>query len=157
VTINTIVGLMFKHSYTLMGLVTSQKWSRNLVYLKFPRSFDMKYRSTFEGMVHMALGDDWEFEPLQMEYTVPRKYTPDFVKGKIYVETKGYFREGDTQKYRAINDQCTVDGNTLVFVLMNPDKKVRRGANLSMAGWCEKNNIPWFSMETINELRSYDE
>jgi hypothetical protein len=115
------------------------------------------YRSKFEQHVHKALGKDWEFEPLQMAYHVPRKYTPDFVyRDTVYVECKGYFREGDTQKYRAINDECAVIGKTFVMVLMNPFKKVRKGANLTMADWCEKNDIPWFTLESIDHLKQLE-
>ena len=109
----------------------------------------------FEGAIHMALGDDWEYEPHQIEYSVPRKYTPDFAYKNIIVEAKGYFREGDTQKYRAIHGQTCRNGLRLVFVLMNPNKKVRKGASLTMAGWCDKNDIPWFTMETLNELKEW--
>ena len=109
----------------------------------------------FEGAIHMALGDDWEYEPHQIEYSVPRKYTPDFAYKNIIVEAKGYFSEGDTQKYRAIHDQTCKTGKMLVFVLMNPDKKVRKGSTLTMAGWCDKNYIPWFTMDTLNELKEW--
>ena len=101
----------------------------------------------------MALGDDWEYEPTAMSYYVPRQYTPDFVNGSLVVEAKGYFREGDTQKYRAINAECKDLGLTFVMVLMNPDKKVRKGATLNMSGWCEKNGIPWFTVETLSKLK----
>lgn len=111
-----------------------------------------KYRSTFERMVHLALGKDWEYEPYKMSYSIPRTYTPDFCLGQIVVECKGFFREGDTQKYRAIRDQCDREGTTFVMVLMNPLKQVRRGSHLTMSGWCEKNNIPWFDLETIDKL-----
>jgi len=113
-----------------------------------------QYRSQLEQMVHFALGDEWDYEPHQMEYSIPRKYTPDFVyKDQILVEVKGFFREGDTQKYRAIKEQCWSDGKTFVMVLMTPNKKVRKGAHLTMAQWCEKNSIPWFDLETIHELK----
>ena len=115
----------------------------------------MKYRSNFEAAVHLFLGDEWEFEPHSLEYSVPRKYTPDFVHKNFIVEAKGYFREGDTQKYRAIHDQTSKTGQKLVFVLMNPNKKVRKGATLTMSGWCDKNDIPWFTMETLNELKEW--
>lgn len=110
------------------------------------------YRSSFEHMVHKALGREWEYEPGAMPYSVPRKYTPDFVRGKIVVECKGYFREGDTQKYRAIKATCDEQGLTFVMVLMNPSKKVRKGSTITMLEWCEKNGIPWFDLETIDKL-----
>ena len=39
----------------------------------------------------------------KIDYRIERKYTPDFVYEKqgvtYYIECKGYFRAGDTQKY----------------------------------------------------------
>jgi hypothetical protein len=124
------------------------------MFSTYRRIFKMsKYRSQFEQMVHLALGKDWDFEPYQMDYSVPRKYTPDFVREHVLIECKGYFREGDTQKYRAIKEQCHEDGLTFVFCLMNPHKKVRKGSHLTMAGWCEKNSIPWFDLESVDEFK----
>ena len=114
------------------------------------------YRSDFEHMVHLALGKSWCYEPEQMAYTIARKYTPDFCCGPVVVECKGFFREGDTQKYRAIAQQCDADGKTFVMVLMSPHKKVRKGSHLTMAGWCEKHNIPWFDLETIDRLKEVE-
>ena len=122
----------------------------------------MKYRSTFEGSVALALGNKWKYEAEQMNYHVPRKYNPDFVYTsedgrKVYMECKGFFREGDTQKYRAIKAECDVLDIMFIFVLMNPDKKVRKGATLSMSGWCEKNGIPWFTLETLQNLKELED
>jgi hypothetical protein len=103
-------------------------------------------------MVARALGPEWDHEPYQMGYKVPRKYTPDFCRNQVVIECKGFFREGDTQKYRAINEQCLEEGKIFVMVLMSPLKKVRRGTKLTMAGWCEKNLIPWYDLENIEEM-----
>ena len=107
-------------------------------------------------MVHNAIGQDWDYEPFSIEYNTPRKYTPDFVCNDIYVECKGYFREGDTQKYRAIDKTLKAQDKRLVFVLMQPSKKVRKGSNITMQGWCEKNDIPWFDLENIEGLFHVD-
>ena len=47
------------------------------------------------------------YEPYDVPYVMHRKYKPDFVDKKTgdYIETKGFFRTGDTQKYTAIRDR----------------------------------------------------
>ena len=112
----------------------------------------INYRSTFEHMVHNALGPEWEYEPESLPYWVPRKYTPDFVRGNCVIEAKGYFRDGDMQKYRAIDAQLTEEGRQLIFILMKANQRVRKGTNITMADWCDRNNIPWFDLETIDNF-----
>lgn len=103
-----------------------------------------KYRSTFEernGEVLEAEG--FCYEPYKIPYFTKHNYTPDFVYLGVLVECKGYFRPGDQKKYKAIRDSLGAD-KELVFLLQYPDKKVRKGAKLTMAGWCEKEGIVWF-------------
>ena len=110
------------------------------------------YRSKLEEMVASILGKDWLYEPFKVPYVTHRQYSPDFVyeypDGQILVEVKGYFRPGDTQKYKAIRDQLGEDSlfdtKELVFFLSSPFKKVRKGAMLNMSQWCDKEGFPWF-------------
>ena len=111
------------------------------------------YRSKLESMVHTLLGDEWLYEPFQIKYKVAHSYTPDFVLGGVLVEVKGYFRPGDTQKYKAIRDSLEGTDQHLVFFLSSPFKKVRKGGMLTMSKWCEKENIPWFVDGT--DLKEY--
>jgi hypothetical protein len=83
------------------------------------------------------------YEPESLQYTVTKKYTPDFVYGDLLVEAKGWFRPGDRQKYKAI--AASLLFQELVFLLQTPNKKVQKGAKLTMAGWCDKEEIKWFS------------
>ena len=107
-----------------------------------------KYRSKFEeGLGAILEPAGAEYEPYKIPYWVPANYTPDFVlvtpEGwRVLVEAKGYFRPGDQKKYKAIRDQTMYD--ELVFLLQYPNKKVRKGAQLTMSGWCEKEGIRWF-------------
>ena len=66
----------------------------------------------------------------------------------ILVEAKGYFRVGDTQKYKAIRDSLLTQ-QELVFLLYSPTKKIRKGAKMNMGEWCEKEGLRWFTMEDI--------
>lgn len=103
----------------------------------------MNFRSKLEEMVQGLLGAEWMYEPFTIPYISKHRYTPDFVRGGILVEVKGYFRPGDTQKYKAIRDSLPEE-QELVFFLSSPFKKVRKGGMLTMAQWCDKEGFKWF-------------
>lgn len=116
-----------------------------------------KYRSKFEEGIGAVLEPEGaKYEPYKIPYWIPFNYTPDFVLNgvglEILVECKGWFRPGDLKKYRAIRDDMPAF-HELVFLLQRPNKKVRKGAQLTMAGWCEKEGIRWFS--TPEEVLDY--
>ncbi len=119
---------------------------------KYKRSL---FRSNFEQDVAKIL-QDFSYEPFTVPYTISRNYRPDFVHSDsgVLVECKGFFREGDTKKYTSIRDSLP-DGQELVFVLMQPNKKIRKGAKMSMSEWCDKEGILWYNIETLEELISY--
>jgi hypothetical protein len=114
-----------------------------------------KMRSKFEeqaGQVLLPAG--FSYEPHSVPYIIHHKYTPDFVCGDLLVEAKGWFRPGDRQKYKAIRDSLEAPSE-LVFLLMRPNKKVSKGAQLTMGGWCTKEDIKWFDLTTLEELAEY--
>ena len=92
-----------------------------------------KFKSALEHKSSLLLGEEWEYEPSVIEYTMVRNYTPDFVKGDVIVEVKGFFRSGDQAKYLAIKNHldATNDPRELVFAFSNPEQKVRKGAKLT--------------------------
>tara|TARA_A100001015_G_C14918928_1_gene683500 strand:- start:390 stop:776 length:387 start_codon:yes stop_codon:yes gene_type:complete len=111
------------------------------------------YRSGLESVIAQALaGHGFKYEPFSVPYVTHRKYTPDFVKGKYLIEAKGFFRAGDTMKYKAIRD-C-IDGE-LIFILSDPYRKVRKGSKMSMGQWCEKEGIAYFGVPDIDKLLKY--
>ena len=112
-----------------------------------------KKRSNFEGRMGEVLEKEgFLYEPYSLRYTIDHQYTPDFVLGNLLVEAKGWFRPGDRQKYKAIRDSLK-DNYELVFLLQSPLKKVSKGAQLTMSGWCEKEGLEWFS--DPSELSDY--
>ena len=119
----------------------------------------MAKRSGFEEKVGQILEPEgFMYETTKHHYTIAHKYTPDFVLGEILVECKGWFRPGDRQKYRAVRDglkQDLFENWELVFLLQSPNKRVQKGAQLTMAGWCDKEGIKWFSMDNIEDLIAY--
>ena len=112
------------------------------------RSRRSKFRSTFEEDVAKIL-KDFDYEPFTVPYTIQRSYRPDFVHSAsgVLVECKGYFRDGDTKKYTSVRDSLP-EGQELVFVLMQPNKKIRKGAKMTMSEWCDKEGILWYNIET---------
>ena len=111
-----------------------------------------KFRSTFEEDVSKIL-TGFDYEPFTIPYVISRSYRPDFVHSAsgTLVECKGYFRDGDTKKYTSIRDSLP-EGQELVFVLMSPNKKIRKGAKMTMSEWCDKEGILWYNIETLQEL-----
>jgi hypothetical protein len=116
------------------------------------KSKKSRFRSTFEDDVSKVL-KEFDYEPFTIPYTISRSYRPDFVdsSGLSLVECKGYFRDGDTKKYTSIRDSLP-EGQELVFVLMQPNKKIRKGAKMTMSEWCDKEGILWYTIETLQEL-----
>ena len=119
------------------------------------RSKKSKFRSTFEEDVSKIL-KEFNYEPFTVPYTISRSYRPDFVdpSGLYLIECKGYFRDGDTKKYTSIRDSLP-ESQELIFVLMQPNKRIRKGAKMTMAQWCDKEKILWYNIETLQELISY--
>ena len=119
------------------------------------RSKKSPFRSTFEEDVAKIL-KEFNYEPFTVPYTISRSYRPDFVdpSGLYLIECKGYFRDGDTKKYTSIRDSLP-EGQELIFVLMQPNKRIRKGAKMTMAQWCDKEKILWYNIETLQELISY--
>ena len=122
--------------------------------LKSKRSRNGKlYRSGLERkFAELAPRRRYLDEPYDVPYVMHRKYKPDFVDKKTgdYIETKGFFRTGDTQKYTSIRD--SIKPIKLIFVLSDPDKKLRKGAKMTMGQWCDKEGFEFY---TVDEYMSH--
>lgn len=113
------------------------------------------FRNNWEASIAETLGGLCRYEPFTIPYITHREYTPDFVgqssSGKqVIIEAKGFFRVGDTQKYKAIRDALE-DHQELIFILYKPETKVRKGGKITMAKWCEKEGIKWFLAENASD------
>ena len=122
--------------------------------LKSKRSRNGKlYRSGLERkFAELTPRRRYLYEPYDVPYVMHRKYKPDFVDKKTgdYIETKGFFRTGDTQKYTSIRD--SIKPIKLIFVLSDPDKKLRKGAKMTMGQWCDKEGFEFY---TVDEYMSH--
>jgi hypothetical protein len=114
-----------------------------------------KFKSALEHKASLLLGEDWEYEPYDVPYVMERKYKPDFVKDDVLIEVKGFFRSGDQAKYLAVRDQLEADGaeKELVFCFSNPEKKVRKGAKMSMGDWCNRHGFRYFHINDIGRVK----
>lgn len=111
------------------------------------------YRSGLEKeFADNFAGCGFEYEPYSIAYTMHRNYKPDFVVGNYLIECKGFFRVGDTLKYKSIRDSIDQE---LVFILSDPNKKVRKGSKLSMGQWCEKEGFAYFTVKDVKQVRNY--
>jgi|DEB0MinimDraft_12_1074336.scaffolds.fasta_scaffold09871_3 hypothetical protein len=122
-----------------------------------------KYRSGLEKKFADALPSKFmDYEPYDVPYTTFRNYKPDFVyKDIVLIECKGFFRVGDTQKYKAIRDMMNAADTEasqyaeLIFVLSNPHTKVRKGGKITMGQWCVKEGFKHYTLDNTDELIDY--
>ena len=115
------------------------------------------YRSGLEKAFAEKVPKTFQYESASMPYVMTRTYLPDFTyatrKKTYYIECKGFFREGDTMKYKAIRD--SIEDGELVFVLSDPNKKLRKGAKMTMGEWCKKEGFMHFTIDQTKELMQY--
>ncbi len=113
------------------------------------------YKSKLEEQIAKQLGDAWAYEDGSLQYHIPKSYKPDFVNADktVFVEVKGWFRPGDTLKYKNVASKCRSVGIEFIMVLQTPTKKVRKESQTTMSEWCDKNNIKWYSAHNVWKLR----
>lgn len=79
----------------------------------------------------------FEYESEKLPYTIEAFYWPDFVlatvKGKVYIEGKGYFRPADKRKLVAVKKQHPELDIRILFYSYNK-KNIK---------WAIKNRFPW--------------
>jgi len=113
-----------------------------------------RYRSSLEAkFASNNSGKGYQYEPFSLPYVMKRNYKPDFVIDDVLIECKGFFRPGDTLKYKSIRD--SLPDYELVFVLSDPNKKVRKGSKLTMGQWCVKEGFKHYTLDNTDELIDY--
>ena len=109
---------------------------------KSKKSYPNEFRSGFEYDVSKQLRPyGFSYEPWQIDYRIERKYTPDFVLSNgIIIEAKGFFRDDDQRKNRAVREaHPELD---IRFVFSNINSRVQR-RKLTCGEWCEKYNFQY--------------
>ena len=102
------------------------------------------YRSQLEediGADLVKLGHVADYEPDKFEYTLHRKYTPDFRVGDFYIEVKGWFSASDRSKLLAV---FKANPDLPLFVaLQMPRQRLNAKSKTTVAQWCDKHHIKW--------------
>ena len=123
------------------------------------KSLPKGYDSKWEYELHQNELQTWEHHKGIVEYSIPHKYHPDFIKiiGKknIYLEAKGRFWDyAEYNKYKWIRKYLPKDCE-LVFLFSDPyspmpaAKKRKDGTKRSHAEWAEKNKFRWFDKDNL--------
>ena len=102
-----------------------------------------------------------DFQGEKVQYTIPHKYTPDFITpdGKILIEAKGRFVDSaEASKYKWIREVLP-EGVELVFLFYNyktpmPGAKTRKkcGTKRTHGEWAETNGFRWYTKASIGEI-----
>lgn len=102
------------------------------------------YKNGFEAAV-AAQNPTFVYEPkdVRLEYTLVKKYVPDFVdhKNKIIRESKGLFPSADRTKMKKVKE--AYPDWTIIMVLQKPDRLIAKNSKTTYAKWCEDNGIKW--------------
>ena len=104
------------------------------------------YRSQLEEAVGadlVKLGHVADYEPCKFDYTLHRKYTPDFgiKEGDFYIEVKGWFSGSDRSKLLAV---FKANPDLPLFVaLQMPRQRLNAKSKTTVAQWCDKHHIKW--------------
>lgn len=101
----------------------------------------LKALRQLQRVIKFALG----YETEKFEYTLSRRYTPDFTVTladgrRFFIEVKGYLRPEDRAKLLAVKrDNPNID----LRLIFGRDNPLRKGAVMTYSQWATKNNIPY--------------
>ena len=105
---------------------------------------DKDHRSALEDQVEKALlqqGLDPKYEPDKFDYTLHRRYCPDFKIGDVYIEVKGWWPSCERTKFLSV---IRNNPDLRIFVaLQRPSQRLSKQSKTTLAGWCTKNGIAW--------------
>ena len=105
-----------------------------------------KFRSKLEELVASKIpkGVAWKFESERLTYLLPKTYIPDLIiekpdGRKLYIEVKGYLRDEDQRKMRAVKFS---NPDLDIRFFFPEDKQVHRSSMLN-SEWCRKYSYPY--------------
>lgn len=86
-----------------------------------------------------------KYEPFKIAYTIRKDYVPDFVvctrSGKtIYIETKGWFKQEDRVKMRAVKES---NPDLDIRLLFDKNNKISSRGKMKYTEWCDKHGFKW--------------
>ncbi|CQJ56303.1 TPA: endonuclease I [Yersinia enterocolitica] len=96
-----------------------------------------KYRSGFEKVVADKLNpDEFSYESNSYEYTVVKKYKPDFqLSNGILVETKGLWTSEDRTKHKLVRE---ANSELDIRFLFQRDNKLNKNSKTRYSDYCKK-------------------
>lgn len=107
------------------------------------------YKSKFEKDF-AALYPKLEYEADVIPYTMVHHYHPDWkIKENTYIETKGLWKSADRAKHKHLREQHP--DLVVYMVFQNPNNKLSRVSKTTYAAYCDKNGIPWATIDTVPE------
>ena len=105
---------------------------------------DKDHRSALEDQVEKALlqqGLDPKYEPDKFDYTLHRRYCPDFKIGDVYIEVKGWWPSSERMKFLSV---IRNNPELRIFVaLQRPNQRLSKQSKTTLAQWCQKQGINW--------------
>jgi hypothetical protein len=101
-------------------------------------------RSYEERVVQEALRGlplPFEYESTKLDYTLRKKYTPDFSIPGVHVEVKGWWPPEDRTKLKAV--RLAHPDDIILVVLSRPNTTISKTSKTTYAQWCDKWGISW--------------
>ena len=119
-----------------------------------------KYDSVTEKRLHEGVLSGCQFHPEKISYAIEKTYEPDFSYRdssgiEWLIEVKEILQDSaEAQKFQWIKKALKED-QILVFCISNPNQKIywqkarKDGSKMTLSEWCDKQQILWFTHETI--------
>lgn len=82
-----------------------------------------------------------EYEVARLPYVLRGRYTPDFTRGNVHIEIKGYWSQSDRRKIKAV--RLHNPDVVLIMVFQRPYLKISKNSQTSYADWCDRWGILW--------------
>jgi hypothetical protein len=117
-----------------------------------PRVYDRLTR-------HIKKGDQIDYEPEKVPYTVSYNYKCDFrvtnTEGKtVYLESKGYFPYKDRVKMQNVVEQYPDRDIRMVF---DKNNRLSSRSQTTYGDWCDKHGIRWILLQDLTYEWMFDE
>lgn len=121
-----------------------------------PRGGGGRRRSRLEEKVEHDLSllqMDHDYEPDRFDYTIHRRYTPDFRVGgehPFYIEVKGWMSPEDRQKLLAVvlsNPELP-----LLVAFSKPYQTISKNSKTTVAAWAARYGIAWSPIPIPKEI-----
>jgi hypothetical protein len=114
-----------------------------------PLLIQAKYRNKLEARVGDQLngaGVAFQYEPHTIPFTIPArqaKYLPDFVAGKIIIESKGYFYDSARDRQKLILVRDAHPDYSVRIVFQDGNKPIYKGSKTTYGKWATDHGFMW--------------